>query len=341
MKSLVPLLCLIAAACRGDSSPAPDRPPANTAHEEVATFVTAWGKEGAAPGEFDFPIGVAVSSADEVFVTDHYNNRVQKFDSAGKLLAHFPVLPNPGGIAADGDRLYISHFPVSRMSDKRTPDRVSVYSTKGEFIREWGSSGPGDGQFDFPGGVAVSKSGEILVADQTNRRVQVFDRGGKFLRKWGEYGVQPGQFGGNTNPKSRVGGPQFIALDSQGGIFSTEASVGRIQKFSPDGKALLAWGTNDDRPGAFGGKFAAMKANLIGPIGICADRADRLWITCVSGRVQCFTGDGRFLGGFGYRQGDGEGEFFAPHGIAINSRSELFIVDSYNHRIQKFAVTLK
>lgn len=308
----------------------------------AAKFVMAWGKEGEAPGEFNIPIGIAINAADEIFVTDHYNSRVQKFDAEGKLLAHFEVLPNPGGIAIDGDRLYLSHFPTSRLTkDKRTPDRMSVYSQKGEFIREWGSTGKADGQFDFPGGLAISKAGEVFVADQTNRRVQVFDREGKFLRTWGEYGVQPGQFGGNTNPKSRVGGPNFIALGQDGSVFTTEASVGRVQQFSPEGRPLMAWGTLEDKAGGFGGQFTAFKANLIGPIGICFDHQDRLWITAVSGRVQCFTREGRYLGGFGDTQGTAPGQFYAPHGIALNSRGEIFVVDTYNHRVQKFVQEAK
>jgi tripartite motif-containing protein 71 len=308
----------------------------------TARFITTWGKEGAAPGDFNIPIGIAINAADEIFITDHYNSRVQKFDADGKLLAHFAVLPNPGGIALDGDRVYLSHFPVSRLTkDIKSPDRMSVYSQNGEFLREWGTTGKGDGQFDFPGGIAISKAGEVYVADQTNRRVQVFDREGKFLRKWGEYGVQPGQFGGNTNPKSRVGGPNFIAIGPDGSVFTTEASVGRVQQFSPDGKPLLAWGTLEDKRGGFGGKFTAFKASLIGPIGICFDHQDRLWISAVSGRVQCFTREGRYLGGFGDTQGKEPGQFYAPHGIAINSKGTVFVVDTYNHRIQKFEIVGK
>ncbi|MEZ5384913.1 MAG: hypothetical protein R3F13_05305 [Prosthecobacter sp.] len=314
---------------------------ADDATSVSSQLITTWGKEGEAPGDFNIPIGVALNEAGEVFVTDHYNNRVQKFDAEGKLLAHFAVLPNPGGIAVDGDRLYLTHFPASRLMKDKVPDRVSVYAQNGKFIREWGSTGTGDGQFDFPGGVAISKSGEVFVADQTNRRVQVFDREGKFLRKWGEYGVQPGQFGGNTNPKSRVGGPNFIMLDSAGDVFTTEASVGRVQKFSPEGKPLLAWGTLEDKPGGFGGLFTGFKAKLVGPIGIAMDAHGRLWITAVSGRVQCFTREGKYLGGFGDTQGTEPGQFYAPHGIAISPRGEIFVVDSYNHRIQKFEIVGK
>ncbi len=306
----------------------------------AATFVSAWGKEGSAPGDFNIPIGIAIHESGVVFITDHYNNRVQSFNAQGKLLSHFSVLPNPGGIAIRGDALYIGHFPSSRLSADRTPDRVSVYSVKGELLREWGSTGVGDGQFDMVGGIAISRDGEVFVADQTNRRVQVFDSEGKFLRKWGEYGVLPGQFGGNVSAKSRVGGPQFIAIDGVGSVFTTEASVGRVQQFSKTGTPVLAWGNLEDKPGSFGGKFAAMKANLIGPIGVCADAQDRLWISAVSGRVQCFTRDGQFLGGLGDAQGTEPGQFLAPHGVAITPNGELFVVDTYNHRVQKFKVAL-
>ncbi|MCB1208431.1 MAG: hypothetical protein KDK97_03840 [Verrucomicrobiales bacterium] len=308
---------------------------AATPYQIAAEWVGCWGQEGTAPGEFHIPIGIAISDEDRIFVTDHYNNRVQSFDGEGRLLSHFPVLPNPGGIAVHEDRLYIAHFPSAS-----TPDRVSVYSLEGTFIREWGSSGAGKGQLDFAGGLAISAGGEVFVADQTNRRVQVFDLEGKFLRMWGAYGIVPGQFGGNVSTKSRVGGPQFVAIDHTGGIFTTEASVGRIQEFTAEGKPVLAWGDLADRSGSFGGKFAAMKANLVGPIGICVDNEDRLWVTAVSGRVQCFTRAGRYLGGLGDAQGNGPGEFSAPHGIAINSKNELFIIDTYNHRVQKYRITL-
>src|SRR5262245_50781604 len=64
-------------------------------------FMLAWGNEGSEPGEFHFPIGIAITPADQILITDHYNHRVQRFDHEGKLLAHFAVLPNPGGIALD------------------------------------------------------------------------------------------------------------------------------------------------------------------------------------------------------------------------------------------------
>lgn len=299
-------------------------------------FLQMWGKLGAEPGEFNFPIGIAMNRADEILITDHYNNRLQKFDGNGKLLAHFPVLPNPGGIAIDeAGNIYLGHFPASSRVKEKYPDRLSMYSAEGKLLHEWGKSGTGPREFDYIGGLALA-NGRLYVADQTNHRVQVLDREGNFLSMWGKYGGKTGEFAGTTNPKSRVGGPNFLALDSHGNVYTTESMNGRVQKFTADGTFISAFGGLDDKPGSFGGKVKEFSL-LHGPVSICCDRNDRLWISAVSGRIQQFTGEGNYLRGFG-EPGKGPGQFMAPHALALDSGNHLFIVDAYNHRIQKFDV---
>lgn len=304
-----------------------------------ARFLLSWGKEGSEPGEFYFPIGIAITPSDEILVTDHYNNRVQRFSSEGKLLSHFEVLPNPGGIALDeSNRIYLSHFPTSVLTKGLVnPDRVSVYSADGKQLHEWGKSGDGQVEFSYPGGMVISPNRRLYIADQTNHRIQVLDLEGRFLATWGKHGTKPGEFGGNTNVKSRAGGPDFVALDKQGNVYTTEAMDGRIQKFTADGAFLAAFGDLQDRPGSFGREFKPVPS-MHGPIGICCDRNDRLWISTAGGRIQQFTSDGRYLRGFGEDQGTEPGQFLAPHGLALDSRGNLYVVDAYNHRIQKFDV---
>jgi sugar lactone lactonase YvrE len=302
-------------------------PPNAGPKEPPVQFLLEWGKLGKEAGEFHSPIGIAINAKDEIFVTEFKNNRVQKFSTEGKFLAQFPVESMPGGLAVDRQgRIYIAPM----MSHK-----ICVYDETGKLVRTWGKKGKGDGEFDRPGGIAIAKDGTVYVADQVNRRVQRFTPEGKFLGKWGEYGSKPGQFDGVDNLPNRTGGPHFLAFDSKGNIFTTEGKLGRVQKFTAEGKLLQAFGSNSTAPGGFGGR----PKNLPGPIGIVIDRWDRIWVSSTNNRVQCFSPAGKYLFGFESLQpGAKPGEFHTPHALAIDSRDRLYVVDAQNQRIQKFAI---
>ena len=204
-------------------------------------FLQEWGKKGNAPGEFDAPIGLAIDDKDEILVSEFRNNRVQRFSAEGRTLSSFTVEPMPGGIAVDRQgRIYVAPM----MSHK-----VCVYSPAGRLLHEWGKHGKGDGEFDQPGGIAVAPDGTVYVADQVNRRVQRFSPEGKFLLKWGEYGTRPGQFDGKEKLPNRTGGPNFVAVDANGYVYTTEAALGRVQKFTPDGKPVSCVRRQRHRPG--------------------------------------------------------------------------------------------
>lgn len=111
-----------------------------------------------------------------------------------------------------------------------------------------------------------------------------------------------------------------------------------MQKFNPEGSHLLTFGDNEDAPGKFGGYFTAFGKDVLrGPTGMCFDAQGRLWVNSIGGRIQQFSDTGKYLSGFG-AEGTKPGEFYVPHGLAIDRRGSLYIVDSYNHRIQKFDV---
>lgn len=168
-KGLLCCLCLLIAHALIDPSISNAEEPA------PIRFLKTWGQQGDQPGEFHFPIDIVINAQDEIYVTDHLNDRVQKFDRTGKLLAQFPVLPNPGGLALDKQgNLVISHIVASGSSKHKIGDRISIYSPQGKLIRQWGKPGKGPGEFNCPGGIAVADNGRIYVADQTNHRVQVF-----------------------------------------------------------------------------------------------------------------------------------------------------------------------
>ena len=93
------------------------------------------------------------------------------------------------------------------------------------FILTWGSLGDGDGQFDYPSGIAIDANGNVYVVDAGNGRIQKFTSDGTFLTKW------------DTR------GDIEIAFDSNDNVYVVSLSDALIQKYTSDGTFLTKWGT--------------------------------------------------------------------------------------------------
>jgi sugar lactone lactonase YvrE len=292
----------------------PPRPP---------RFLLAWGRRGKEPGAFfGGPIAIALDPAGNVYTTEFRNDRVQKWTPDGQLLEVFAVGMRPGGIAVDGQgRLFLAHF-----GHESHADRIAVHGPDGRLLRQWGRTGSGDGELRNPGGLCFGPDGTLYVADQVNRRVLRYTPEGKLVGKWGEYGTGPGQFGGSDKRESATAGPNMIAVDRDGHVYTTEASEARVQKFTLDGKHVLHWGQAGSGP--------RTTAELI---GICVDRQDRIWVCGRNHRVQQFTATGAFLQEMGAR-GSEPGRFGTPHGMVVDRQGHLYVCDTGNARVQKFAL---
>ena len=51
--------------------------------------------------------------------------------------------------------------------------RIQVFDLEGQFLREWGSEGEGDGEFFGPSGIALDGEGNVYVADSENYPAKV------------------------------------------------------------------------------------------------------------------------------------------------------------------------
>jgi DNA-binding beta-propeller fold protein YncE len=308
----------------------PLRAQANEESQATPRVLLTWGTNGHGDGQFDIPIAVAVNQQDEILVTDfrqtnaEAKSRVQRFNPEGRFLGSFETDPMPGGLALDKDGLlYLSHM---------MRHKVSVHDSQGKLVREFGKQGKAPGEFDQPGGMAFGPDGSLYVADQANQRVQRLTPKGEPISAWGKHGVAPGEFGGSASARGRGGGPHFLAFNSHGELYTTEASEGRVQKFTAEGKFLLAWGDNEVAPGHFGGH-----SYMPGPLAVAIDQQDRVWITSTNHYLHQFTPDGQFVVRFG-GEGTEPGQFKLPHGLAFDSHNHLYIADARNSRIQKLAV---
>ena len=74
------------------------------------------------------------------------------------------------------------HGPVSICVDsddlvyvgERWNNRISVFTSEGEFLKSFGSKGTKQGQFDSPRGIAIMVYGVVCISDYSNNRVQLF-----------------------------------------------------------------------------------------------------------------------------------------------------------------------
>ena len=75
--------------------------------------------------------------------------------------------------------LYVFDDGGSRLSPEL---RVLVFDPSGAFVREFGTSGDGPGEFRNPDGYAVTRDGMTVVRDRGHLAYQVFDASGRLVR---------------------------------------------------------------------------------------------------------------------------------------------------------------
>lgn len=277
--------------------------------EREAPYVLAasWGGEGTAPGEFRDPTGIAVS-ADEVFVADARNGRIQVFDKGGGFKRAFgnERLGRPMNLAIDGGRLYVPDY---------FEDVVHVFSLEGDYEHAVAAA---DG-LDSPGGVAVYPDGSLLVADTYGQRIVHLAPDGAVLQGWAGAGSGAGEFSYPTD----------VALDPDGGFFVADGYNDRIQQFGPEGEFLKKWGGPFAMNvfGPFKGWFTTVTSVDVGPDG-------RVFATdFYNDRVQKFSAGGKFLTAFGSpTQGLGQSEI----AISVDSDGTVWTANFAGNRVEKW-----
>ena len=216
-------------------------------------------------------------------------------------------LQKPRAIAIDGkDRLYLVDMTA----------RIQAFDTQGKFLRSWQTP---EHQFGRPTGLSVDRHGNIVVLDTHYYRVLFYSPEGKLLETLGgTNGHNPGEFGWVTD----------AVEDSKGNLYVSEyGEYDRIQKFSPDRKYLLEWGSHGSEPGQF-----------VRPQCMAVDKEDHIWVAdACNHRIQVFDSDGKLLKLLG-KVGPAPGELYYPYCIDLDDKGNFYVVEYGNHRVQKFTV---
>ncbi|MBF0449997.1 MAG: 6-bladed beta-propeller [Candidatus Magnetomorum sp.] len=197
--------------------------------------------------------------------------------------------------------------------DKASPFQEAINEV--HFTQKFGTRGTGDGQFEYPSGIAVISNGSIYVAERSNNRIQVFSNEGAFLFSFGSEGTTDGRF--------KI--PQGMAVDVWDNIYVVDRGNHRIQKFKADGTHIFSIGS-----------YGTDNRQFIDPYGMAVDNNGKIYVADTGNhRIQIYTEDGLFDFSFG-SEGSGEGEFMFPYDVGIDRSGNIFVLDNDNSRVQKF-----
>ena len=221
-----------------------------------------FGTEGAKPGQFQSPEGVAFDAKNHIYVADHYNNRIQKFDSNDTYLLQFGnqrsvegQLNCPVGVIAHKSKVYVTeehgdHISVFQMDGQFCQtigqgylggsfdiainangqllvadckhNCIFIFGLGSHHVGKFGPPGTGSGQLSHPRGLITDPNGFIFVAEFGNHCISIFDQYGNFVHCFGSRGSLEGQFQS----------PSGIALSPNGSIYVSDGNGKRIQIFS-------------------------------------------------------------------------------------------------------------
>ena len=204
-------------------------------------------------------------------------------------------------------------YVLNRGTPTQRNTHVTICTVDSEYRADFGSYGPGDGQFIWPTAIAMDREGCVYISSESEHRIQKFSPDGKFLSKWGTPGGAEDEFDG----------PSGMAFDREDNLYVVDHFNSRVQKFTKDGKFLLQWGSKGDGPGQF---------DL--PWGIGLDAAGNVYVAdWHNDRVQKFDTQGTFLAAYG-TTGEAEGEFHRPSSVTVDHDGNIYVADWGNNRVQ-------
>ena len=306
----------------------------------------------------NYPHGVAVDGAGNVYISDRTNHRIRKVDASGVITtvagtgefgfggdggsAVAAQLRHPLGLALDGSgNLYFADLGNDRI---RKVDTSGVITTvAGDGTEGYGGdNGPAvSAQLRYPNDVALDGSGNLYIADNSNHRIRKVDTTGVITTVAGT-GVRGFDGDGGQAAAARLANPSGVALDGSGNLYIADDGNDRIRKVDTTGVITTVAG---DGTGGFSGDGGqAVLAQLRSPTGVAADSAGNLYIADQSNdRIRKVDTSGvitTVAGTEGYGTGGDGGPAVTawlvyPNDVATDGAGNLYISGDYNDRVRK------
>ena len=320
----------------------------------VVTTIAGSSGSGSADGLgtnalFGSPIGITRDSQGNLYISDSYFHEIRKL-SALDMSWNVTTLAGSAGNAGSGDGVGTNaqfNSPQGLATD--SAGNVYVADSLNNTIREVTSTGVvttlagapsgggsangvgGAARFNSPNYLATDKAGNIYVADLGNQTIRKITPLGEVFTVAGS----PGQSGSADGiaGEALFFGPSGVTVDSSNNIYVADTFNSTIRKITSTGVVTTIAG----QPGT-NGTLNGLGTNTLfnNPTGIAADARGNLYVTDTdsslirrlspsgaSWLVTTLAGGGSQVDGIGTNS-----QFNFPLGIAVDSASNLYVIDS-------------
>jgi sugar lactone lactonase YvrE len=264
------------------------------------------------------PEGVAVDAKGDVWVVDAGNYRVEEFSAEGTFMKAFGW-----GVQNEKPGLQTCISSCKAGVPGSGPGQIGEASAFGQAV-----------------GIAVAPNGNLWVADHGNTRVMEFKPEASVVKYETEIGP-------NGPDHFALKDPLGVAVDpnpSRENVWVADHATGQLDEFSSSGTAIRQVSSSD-------------------PDGVAVDSSGHVWTSEVNlNRVSEFSATTGGLektvgwgvgGGTGFEicappvscqsglAGSGEGQFYNPTGVGVDSAGNAWIVDRWDDRVQEISAAGK
>ena len=274
-------------------------------------FLGDFSTGGTEPGQMVWPVGIALDSQDNVYMSDEYLHRISVFDKTGNFVDTWGVQGNghgqfdrPSGIVFDQDDNLLVVDSVN--------NRIQRYTKSGDCLGQWGSGGQGHGEFNLPWGINLDHLGNVYVADWRNDRIQKFDADGKHLATWGSSGKGDGEFNRPTG----------VGIDKELNVIVADWGNERVQVLGPDGRFIAEY-LGEGEVSKWAQEY--LDANPIErDARLASDMEPELDPEVIIPNYQT------------YQSGAIEKRFWGPMSVKVDNQGRVYVLESIRHRIQVY-----
>jgi len=250
--------------------------------------------------QLDYPTGVAVDSAGNLYIADRNNQRIRKVSngvistvagigtfgfSGDGGMATSAQLNYPYGIAVDSaGNLYIADLANQRV---REVSNGVITTLAGDGVVGFGGDGGSAtvGRLNSPFGVAVDSAGNVYIADRDNNRIRKVSNGVITTAAGG--GTQGFSGDGGPATSALLNNPFGVAVDSAGNLYIADENNQRIRKVS---NGVITTIAGNGIPGFGGDNGPATTAQLNYPLSVAVSSTGSVFVADqANGRIRLLT----------------------------------------------------